>query len=152
MRNSTKPTDPRITIITIEPLSTDGECSSISSAGVASSRATTSADRNVDGHQSGGEQEGGVDQRSLAAGRRELDERRRDHGGEADDAGDQPELGVGLDEIALAAHDGRDERRLAHDVRLLQHERREHDREQRQVVDDGDHQQAQTDAAGRRRP
>ncbi len=47
IRNMTNPTEPRITIITIEPLSTDGECSSISSAGVASSRATTSADRNV---------------------------------------------------------------------------------------------------------
>ena len=50
----------------------------------------------------------------------------------AGDAGDQAELRVRLDEFVVGAHGRRHERRLRHDVRLLQHERGEHEREQRE--------------------
>ena len=76
------------------------------------------------------EQERAVDQRRRAA-ERDLQQPGRDHGDHAGDAGDQAELRVGLDQLALGAHHGRHERRLRHAVRLLQHERREHEREQR---------------------
>ena len=75
--------------------------------------------------------------------------RRRDHRDEAGQPGDQSELGVGLDEVPLVAHDRRHERLLGHEVGLLEDERGEHQREQGEVVDRRGHQQRDHDARRR---
>ncbi len=96
-------------------------------------------------HECDGEEDRAVPQRRRAP-ERDLEQRGREHGGDAGDAGDQPELRVRLDELALGAHHARHEGRLRHAVRLLQHERREHEWEQRQLVGETHHQQLQHDA------
>ena len=89
-----------------------------------------------------------VDQRRPAGQRvDQLQHGRREHGDEAGQAGDHAELGVGLDEIGLGAHDRRHDRRLRHQVRLLQDERGEHEREQGEAVDRQRHPQRDHDPA-----
>jgi len=70
-------------------------------------------------------------------------EARGDHRHRSGDAGDQAELGVGLDEFLLGTHRRRHDRRFRHGVGLLQHERGEHEREQRQRVEILRHQQGE---------
>ena len=97
------------------------------------------------------EQRARVEQRPPALDRRHLEQRGRDDGDEPGEPGDHPELRVGLDQVGLGPHHRRDERLLGHEVGLLQHERGEHEREQRQLVDRQRHQHGQHDPAPRRR-
>ena len=71
----------------------------------------------------------------------------REHGHEAGQAGDHAELGVGLDEVGLGAHDRRHDGRLRDQVRLLQDERGEDQREQGEAVDRQRHPQRDHDPA-----
>jgi hypothetical protein len=61
----------------------------------------------------------------------------------SDEARDQPELRVRLDELLLGADDARHEGALRDRVRLLHHERAEREREQQERVERERHQQRQ---------
>ena len=100
MRNSTKPTEPRSTVITIGAVEHRRrvQLDLLDRFRLGPGDDVGGQERRSD--QAGSEQQRRIDQRAPAVGRRQLDDRGRDDGDEADDAGDQAELGVGLDELA----------------------------------------------------
>ena len=132
-RKNTKPTLARSTSIATAASCSPTECSCTRSAGCSGVAATTSAGSRVALARATAKNSPGVDQRPPAPGRRQLQQAGGDDGDEPGEPGDHAELGVGLDELGLGAHDRRHERLLRHEVGLLQDEGGEHQREQRQL-------------------
>ena len=137
-----KPTRPRSTVMAIAPSWTFDECSSVVSSASAASEATTSGDNRVAA--TSAPTKSIAPYTSVAGAPTTLQqEARGDHRHRSGDAGDQAELGVGLDEFGFGPHGRRHDRRFRHGVGLLQHERGEHEREQRQGVEILRHQQGE---------
>ena len=94
------------------------------------------------GHEREPEDRGRVEQRRLGTDRL-LEQGCRHDRHRADEAGDQTQLRVRLDEFLLAAHHRRHERALGDRVGLLRHHRHEREREQQEAVGVEGHQDRQ---------